>query len=394
MAALLSGSVSSFANHNHNVSTDYYPSGNLTDSSLLNSAARHHTHSGGDTTNPRLVTGIVVLALMLINVLGNSLVLFVYQFRIKPSVFSFYVKVLALLDISTGLTTMPLDAIIKLRPLDERSLDLNSLCKIGHFQVYAQSLISGCVFTLIAYQRYRKICHPLKPALTLRIAKRSMLIISAVCIPLSIPTLVLNGSEDIQIRIHKFPVNITICRNDKKYEGSKYQIAFPILLLSAFCLVLCLTVILYVMVAKAMRKFERSNSMVAKRASSPTEVEIINREQGFAANRAAGRRKHSNGRRPSIFGDASDRISTQMYRVFSTITIIFIVSYLPHLVVLILRKSMNLDALDLSFAVRIVIDLAYNCPYLSTVANPIVYGYCNTEFRDNLKNIFFCCRRK
>lgn len=248
--------------------------------------------------------------------------------------------------------------------------------------------------TFCLHSVHPQICHPLEPALTLRTAKRSLILIAAVCIPLSIPTLILNGSEDIQILIHKFTVNITICRNDQKYEGSKYQIALPIVLLSAFCLVLSLSVIFYVMVAKAMRKFERRNSMVAKRTSSPTDVEIINKDQGFSANRADGRRKHSTGRRQSIFGDANDRISTQMYRLFATMTIIFIVSYLPHLVVLVLRKSIGLDGLDLSFAVRIIIDLAYNCPYINTVANPILYGYYNTEFRDHMKNIFVCCRSK
>ncbi|CAG5124091.1 unnamed protein product [Candidula unifasciata] len=384
-------------NYHHRIIRDVYASVNLRNSTLwLNSAIPRYTHASDDTTNPRLVAGIVVLALLGFNVLGNSLVFFIYEFRVKPSVFSFYVKVLAALDISTALTTMLLDVIIKMRPLEESWLDLNSLCKITHFQVYAQSLVSGCVFTLIAYQRYRKICHPLEPGLTIRTARRSLVIISAICIPLTVPTLVINGAQDIQVRVNtSHIVNVTICRNDKRFEGTYYQSVFSIFLLSAFSLVLCLTIIYYAMVAKAVRKFERRSSMLSKPASSPTALDTINKEQGYAVHATVGRHRQSAGRtrlpRLSISGETNDRISIQMYRVFATITIIFIVSYLPHLLVLVLRKSLGLDHQVLTFAERILLDLAYNCPYLSTVANPIVYGYCNAEFRDRLKHIF-CCK--
>ena len=71
--------------------------------------------------------------------------------------FSLFVKVLAVLDLVTALTTMTMDAMVKLRPLDENVLNLEVICKLTHFQVYASSVASACVLILIAYQRYRKV---------------------------------------------------------------------------------------------------------------------------------------------------------------------------------------------------------------------------------------------
>uniref|UniRef100_A0A0B6Z5G7 G-protein coupled receptors family 1 profile domain-containing protein n=1 Tax=Arion vulgaris TaxID=1028688 RepID=A0A0B6Z5G7_9EUPU len=123
----------------------------------FNNSTTHGEDIYNDTTNPRLINGLVVLVLLILNLSGNSLVFYIYRFRVKTSVFSFFVTTLAALDIITALTTMLLDVIIKVRPLDENILDLYSLCKITHFQVYAHSLISGCLLTLIAHQRYRKV---------------------------------------------------------------------------------------------------------------------------------------------------------------------------------------------------------------------------------------------
>lgn len=38
-----------------------------------------------DTTNPRLLSGLVVLVLLILNLLGNTVVCYIYQFRVKVS---------------------------------------------------------------------------------------------------------------------------------------------------------------------------------------------------------------------------------------------------------------------------------------------------------------------
>jgi hypothetical protein len=377
-----------------------WTSHNINASSQIDWYSSNSSNNSGDDyddrANPRLVNGIVVLLLMLLNMSGNSVVLYVYHYRVKASVFSFFVTTLAALDIITALTTMLMDVIMKVRPVNEDVLDLNVLCKITHFQVYSHSLISGCVLTLIAYQRYRKICHPLKPSMTLKTAKVALIAIVLFCILLSVPTLIINGPKDIPVKIGQNVINVTMCRYDRKYEGKVYQTVFSLILVSAFSLVLFLTIIFYALVAKSLQQFERRNSRTSMSSPVSQDIDTLNIDLGMSDDSAERRRKQyqqqKNNPRISMMSSSglSERISRQMYRVFTIITVVFVVSYLPHLIVLILTKTMGLDYAVLTKTQRILLDLAYNCPYISTVSNPIVYGFRSAEFREHCKNIFTC----
>ncbi|CAL1538821.1 unnamed protein product [Lymnaea stagnalis] len=344
-----------------------------------------------DTTNPRLVNGVVVLLLLILNLLGNGLVFYVYKFRVKKTIFSLFVTILAVLDLLSAVTTMLMDVIVKVRPLDEKDMSLAALCKLTHFQVYANHLISGCVLTLIAYQRYRKICRPLKPGMTKKTAKIVLVITGAVCILLSLCTLVINGPQVVQIKIRSFVVNTTICRYDKEYEGKLLQQAFSYLLLLAFVLVLTLTVTFYVMVSRALQSFERRNSTISA-AASP-DVDSANKEFQYGENSDRHRHEYLE-TRASVFSVTSggDRISVHMYKMFTIVTGIFVLSYLPHLVVLILLKAMRLDHRVLTYTQRVLLELAYNCPYISTIANPVVYGFRSAEFREHCRHLLTCRR--
>lgn len=356
------------------------------------------THSSNDsmiytdTTNPRLVNGVIVLLFLVLNLLGNGLVFYVYKFRVKKTIFSFFVTILAVLDLLSAVTTMLMDVILKVRPLDEKAMSLAALCKLTHFQVYANHLISGCVLTLIAYQRYRKICHPLKPSLTKGSAKIILVITGTVCILLSLCTLVINGPQVVQIKIRSFVVNTTICRYDKEYEGKSLQQAFSYLLLLAFSLVLTLTIIFYAMVSRALQNFERRNSCVS--GTGTPDGDSSNKEFQYRENSSDQPRPVYLETRPSVFSATSggDRISVHMYKMFTIVTGIFVLSYLPHLVVLILLKVMRLDHRVLTYTQRVLLELAYNCPYISTIANPVVYGFRSAEFREHCRHLLTCRR--
>ena len=68
-----------------------------------------------------------------------------------------FVTVLAGLDLVTAVTCMLMDVMVKVRPIDETTLHMPVICKLTHFLVYATSLSSASVLTIIAYQRYRKV---------------------------------------------------------------------------------------------------------------------------------------------------------------------------------------------------------------------------------------------
>ncbi|RUS72714.1 hypothetical protein EGW08_019525 [Elysia chlorotica] len=381
-----------------------------------------------DAPNPRLVNGVIVLLLLFLNVAGNSLVCYIYYFKIKPSVFSLFVTILAGLDLSTALSTMVMDVMLKMRRESEDSLNLIAMCKLSHFQVYGSSLVGGCVFVLIAYQRYRKICHPLKPSLNMRKARLYVAVIGLACVVLSLPTLVINGPLQISVIVHDQKVLTTVCRYDAEFKGTIVQMSFSYLLLSAFAIMISTTVTFYILIFRALRSFERCSSVYSQGgATSPGtplpeigsahsrdsatpqpgngEMEANlprispNNDQGPHWPRSASisvkKSRNLRGQQPrfsvvTMTEGRGERVSSQMHRVFTVVTAVFVISYLPHLIVLILNKSLGLDTRALTWGQRFALEAAYNCPYISTVANPFVYGFRSTEFRRQCKRVLLC----
>ncbi|GFR59765.1 neuropeptide Y [Elysia marginata] len=384
-----------------------------------------------DETNPRLVNGVIVLVLLLLNIMGNSLVCYIYHFKIKPSVFSLFVTILAALDLSTALSTMLMDVMLKMRRETEDVLNLTAMCKLSHFQVYGSSLVGGCVFVLIAYQRYRKICHPLKPSLNMRKARLYIAVIGLACTVLSVPTLIINGPLQIRVVVHGHEVLTTVCRYDAEFKGTIVQMSFSYLLLSAFVLMISTTVSFYILIFRALRSFERGSSVYSHGAPASPGTPLP--EIGSVHSRDSATPQQANGsmeaagfspRSPPHKGQGpqwprsgsmsvikkprgsraqqprfsvvtmtegrGERVSSQMHRVFTVVTAVFVISYLPHLVVLILNKSLKLDERALTWGQRFALEAAYNCPYISTVANPFVYGFRSTEFRRQCKRTLLC----
>ncbi|GFN95272.1 orexin receptor type 2 [Plakobranchus ocellatus] len=407
--------------------------------SLADDSGYASVESKGDTdsTNPRLVNGVIVLLLLLLNLSGNSLVCYIYRYRIKASVFSFFVTILALLDLSTALTTMVIDVILKMRRESESTLNLAAMCKLSHFQVYGSSLIGGFVFVLIAYQRYRKICHPLKPSLNMRQARLYVLVIGLVCTVLSVPTLIINGAAKISVSVNGHVVRTTVCRYDEQFKGTITQVCFSYLLLSAFAVIITTTVTFYVLIFRALRTFERGSSIYSatgpaspgtplpdigsvhshestspqpqEGGADPMRISRLNNELSPSPGRNAQPKWPQGGvgssRRPrgsrqlhprfsvvTMTEGRGERVSSQMHRVFTVVTAVFVISYLPHLVTLILTKSLNLDERTLTWTQRFLLEVAYNCPYISTVANPFVYGFRSSEFRRQCKKLLSCSK--
>lgn len=377
-----------------------------------------------DAPNPRLVNGVIVLLLLLLNIVGNSIVCYIYYFKIKPSVFSLFVTVLAGLDLSTALSTMLMDVMLKMRRESESALHLTAMCKLSHFQVYGSSLVGGCVFVLIAYQRYRKICHPLKPSLNMRKARLYVLVIGLACTVLSTPTLVINGPHQIRVLVQGHVVLTTVCRYDAEFKGTIVQTSFSYLLISAFALMISTTVTFYILIFRALRSFERGSSVYSHGGPASPGTPLPEIGSNHSRESANGDSNDQLPRSPPQGGQGpqwprsgsmsvikkprnsrasqprfsvvtmtegrGERVSSQMHRVFTVVTAVFVISYLPHLVVLILTKSLGLDERTLTWPQRFALEAAYNCPYISTVANPFVYGFRSTEFRRQCKRTLLC----
>ncbi|KAL8584544.1 hypothetical protein ACOMHN_016864 [Nucella lapillus] len=292
---------------------------------------------------------------------------------------------------------------------------------VAHFEVYSSSLASGSVLLLIAVTRYSKVCRPMQPGLTKRQARLLCLLIALIAMVLCTVTFVINGMEKVRLKVgerdfHSDPsgnvssavinstasttvvsapttvpgdggvpggqnvlgevsgnvskltevVEVYICRTNEEHKGTGLYYALQAILMAAFVGIFVSLIILHRRISTAVAQFER-------RQSSMRRVSV-----------------HSGGEPQHL-----THITASMFRIFATITVFFVVSYLPHLICLIVEKSLFAGSGEpMHKGARVVMDLAYNFPYINVVANPIIYGYRSAEFRRHCIYLLHrcCCR--
>nr|KAG5707527.1 hypothetical protein BaRGS_012031 [Batillaria attramentaria] len=279
--------------------------------------------------NPRLANGVIVAVLMVVGLVGNSLVLYVYNFKMPRTVFSFFVTVLALLDLTTTLCGMPIDVVIKTVLLSD-TLSMNVICKIAHLENYGTSLTSGSVLLLIAATRYRKVCQPLEPSISRRWARIMCGIIFTVAMVLCSVTLIINGPESVKIAMGQTDVlvasqnntglsqntshsmnarekqekndsmltvqkrevvEVNICRTSQEYKGTVLYYVLYSILSMAFVSILLSLIILHCRISRTVKRFQQRQSRM---------------------------------RSCSIYSDDShytDNINSKMFRIFASITL-------------------------------------------------------------------------
>ena len=112
---------------------------------------------------------IFSVMLMVMGVLGNSLVIYVYWKRFKSSTHRCFILTLAVCDVITSSIGMPFLIVDMLYPY----MFTNVLaCRTFRFVNYLTSCISICTLFLIAIERYRKICRPLEGQITISQSKQ------------------------------------------------------------------------------------------------------------------------------------------------------------------------------------------------------------------------------
>ena len=97
------------------------------------------------------IGGVVfVTIIMVIGIIGNAHVLFVYTFRMKPSNHRIFILSLGVLDMITCLVGMPFIIVDLRNPL---TFTMISACKVLRFVNYFICISSALILTVIAIDR-------------------------------------------------------------------------------------------------------------------------------------------------------------------------------------------------------------------------------------------------
>lgn len=117
----------------------------------------------------RLPLGIFILFLSVVGIVGNAFVLNIFRKIQYDSTYKIFVFILAYFDLSTSIAHV----MKEVEQLWFTSYDTSDIeCRITYFTGYVVSSTSYAIIVVIAIERYRKICHPLKPQMSVSTAKR------------------------------------------------------------------------------------------------------------------------------------------------------------------------------------------------------------------------------
>ncbi|CAG2209146.1 unnamed protein product [Mytilus edulis] len=206
---------------------------------------------------------IFVTIIMIIGIIGNLHVLFIYTFRMKPSNHRIFILSLAVLDMITCIVGMPFIIVDLRNPL---TFTMVSACKVLRFVNYFICISSALILTVIAIDRYRKICVPLGKQISRRIAKVLILVCLGTSMVLSWPAPVLYGHSSINTT----NPNITgvRCFTEDQFKNTKFQAYFNAVLILVVFGVFGILLVMYSLIGRVISKHTTFKSSVPCATSS------------------------------------------------------------------------------------------------------------------------------
>ena len=374
-----------------------------------------------------------VSLLMAVGLVGNLHACYIYLMKYRESARRTYVLSISFLDLLTCIVIMPFTIVELLNPL---KFDNVAICKIYRFANYVMSTTSAWILVVIAYDRYCKICRPLDKHMTARRAMYLCIGCLAVSFLVSWPAAVLYGHRTIETGIQG--INGVTCFSDDKYRGTYYQAAFNSVLLIIVIVAIVLMIVMYALIVKKLRKqnktlyslrrpiqlsvassnendhseaveispkhqLDKSETCLCDAEESP-KLSRFKRFQSFVSskrNLIVASKSVYKGRRTrrdqlssvSTVNTAENQIHTKRISwMFSIITLVFIVSFIPHLILNTLNFADKNFFRSLDKNGLVLFQTFIWSFFVNNSANPIIYGFCDAKFRSEFKKMYrpFC----
>lgn len=299
----------------------------------------------------RNIPGIYFISLqMLLGLVGNLLVIVLYCTRFKISNYRVFVLFLACLDLINCVLVMPFAILYLYFPINFPS---NFICKAGHFIGFFGGVASPLMLVVIAIDRFRKVCRPLKKQITEKQAKMSCTIIVLITLSVTWFTPWFYGNTTVETNIHGI-IGTRCFRAESQFFLSLSKWYYNVLM----CMFLVVTVFLSVLYY-----------FIMKRVHSHS--------------------KYFSSQRKDSVGSCSKNVQTRKSTVtFMIITIVYVISTLTHdALAMILHLKSDLEC-DLTFTSGTIYYTFFWTVFLNNVSNPFIYGLSDDRFSSLVKELF------
>ncbi|KAL3880382.1 hypothetical protein ACJMK2_032626 [Sinanodonta woodiana] len=327
---------------------------------------------------PAVVLSVIAMP---VGIFGNSLVLYIFKFRYKPSNHRCFILSLATMDLFFGLFGIPF-MIVEMRL---HFIFRNVIaCKVHRFINYSYGCVTGLTVMIIAIDRYLKVCKPNGRQITHKMAKCLCFSLVVCGILFALPTVELYGEHKVQ---KKQNITIIQCLPQNKYNERPL---LPTLYNSflALCFIttvvtisICYTLIVHkVKTHKVTREMTFLSTISTKSfqssedpSSSSTQTILI--QDGALTKNSA---KFKRTVKPQ-------RVAKMLF----VVTAVFIVSYIPYFSLIITVYANKNFKEDWSKTGEALFELFWRSFLINSFANPIIYGFMDKKFRVECKALLY-----
>ncbi|XP_005103907.1 uncharacterized protein LOC101848449 [Aplysia californica] len=217
---------------------------------------------------------VFVGLLMVIGILGNLLVVYVYGFRFKSATQHFLIVCLACFDLLMGALAMPTE-IADMRY--HHTFDSAFACKLLRFITMFSSISSSFTLVTIAVDRHKRVTRPLTKQMAMRKAKVWEVINVLAALFFSWPTLVLTGLRTSETRVPDLLG--TDCSFSDEYRFTKFPLVYNVVLGTGFLTLITIIGVLYFRIWKTVKGHRVHMSKIPRSSQSGTSAYEIRKEE-------------------------------------------------------------------------------------------------------------------
>ncbi|CAE1285780.1 NPFFR2 [Acanthosepion pharaonis] len=291
---------------------------------------------------------IYMAILMVVGMIGNSLVLYVYGKRFRSSSTNSFILALSTFDIINCAIGMPTEIVDDQLPL---MFSWEFGCKVLRFISFFSS--GGSCFTLviIALDRFQRVClgRAQMQAVWAKVVIVLVTIVAAVAVG---PIIELAGIDTESTDVPY--INTCDCAISDVYKKTKWPLIYFTYLSGMIGLSLIIIVATYTMIGLTVKRRLGKRNLKGKTVVKT--MADINREQ-----------------------DRKMR-SEKTTKTFFLVTVLFIISYIPCSMIQLLRALTGFE--PHTPRTEILVNVGLRSYFLANAFNPFIYGYCNHKFRE------------
>lgn len=336
-----------------------------------------------------------------IGTFGNLIVLIVYCQKTRKTSSHFFILTLAILDLFGCFFGMPTE-IADLR--NPYLFDAPAACRLLRFTLGITTISSAIVLVEVAFDRYYRICR-VGLQYTLRKTKYLCIVAVVIGLLLSWPACVLFGKKRVEVMPGIYGSD---CSTDDSVDKKYPTIYFGILLV---LFVLCATIIfvLYVKLSMEVRRrkdlqlhFKPTLGVIQPQQqlqncvmNIPLQADSEEQSRDMSDETPDVNKRRKCSSVPTKVQRQGQQIHAgRTTAMLFAVSVIFVVSYLPFLIVMVVRHIWIEFESILTPGQELLYKFCLKSYFLNNAVNPIIYSFMNINFRREIPRSLSSCFRK